>query len=174
MAERARPASEVCATIDQCRVPFAMFIYGILACPHLAALWVYHLLLVGKGETTREHLASRRFPRADRHRPYTQGNFFLDWLSVLARAKPQTYMHFRKEYEQGDQRFGPRKGRNQAPLVPEAQNGGMEMTPVLGIIHGAPYLADNRRYCGITGPSRACSGLAATDFLRKAGKRPHH
>jgi palmitoyltransferase ZDHHC9/14/18 len=46
---------------------------------------------------------------------------------VLARPKPPTYMHFKKEFEEGDQRFGARKGQGQAPLVAEAQNGGMEM-----------------------------------------------
>lgn len=116
--------------ISRCRVPFAMFIYGLVAIPYPAALWVYHLMLMGKGETTREYLASRRFPKAERHRPFTQGNFLKNWLAVLGRARPPTYLHFKKYYEEGDQRFGERRGRRQAPLVPEAQNGGMEMRPV--------------------------------------------
>jgi palmitoyltransferase ZDHHC9/14/18 len=115
------------SAINSCRVPFAMFIYGLLAMPYPAALSVYHLGLVSKGETTREYLASRRFPKAERHRPFTQGSFIKNWISVLVRPKPPTYLHFKKEFEEGDQRFGARRGQGQAPLAAEAQNGGMEM-----------------------------------------------
>ncbi|OCT50223.1 Palmitoyltransferase erf2 [Cladophialophora carrionii] len=118
--------------IDRNRVPFAMFIYGLLGFAYPFALWVYHLLLVGKGETTREYLASRRFPKAERHRPFTQGNFIKNWITVLARPKPPTYLHFKKKYEEGDQRFGARKGDRQAKLTAEAKNGEMEMKPVQG------------------------------------------
>ena len=111
-----------------------MFIYGLLALPYPASLTFYHLTLMAQGETTREYLASRRFPKAERHRPFTQGNFLRNWMAVLARPKPPTYLHFKKEFEEGDQRFGPRRGQRQAPLVSEAQNGngngngnGMEM-----------------------------------------------
>ncbi|KAK4946356.1 Eukaryotic peptide chain release factor GTP-binding subunit [Elasticomyces elasticus] len=118
--------------INRNRVPFAMFIYGLLASGYPCALWIYHLLLVGKGETTREYLASRRFPKAERHRPFTQGNLFKNWIAVLARPKPPTYLHFKKRYEEGDQRFGTRRGQRQAKLNGETQNGGMEMKPVQG------------------------------------------
>ncbi|KAK7888511.1 Eukaryotic peptide chain release factor GTP-binding subunit [Exophiala xenobiotica] len=118
--------------IDRNRVPFAMFIYGLLGFLYPLSLWIYHLLLTAKGETTREYLASRRFPRAERHRPFTQGNFVKNWISVLARPKPPTYVHFKKQYEEGDQRFGTRRGQRQAKLNGEAQNGGMEMKPVQG------------------------------------------
>jgi palmitoyltransferase ZDHHC9/14/18 len=91
---------------------------------------VYHLMLMAKGETTRESLASRRFPKSERHRPFTQGNFLKNWLAVLGRPRPPTYLHFKKSYEEGDQRFGDRRGQRQAPLVPDAQNGGMEMKSV--------------------------------------------
>lgn len=116
--------------IGDCRVPFAMFLYGLLAFPYPGALLVYHLMLVGKGETTREYLASRRFPKAERHRPFTQGNFLKNWIAVLGRPRPPTYLHFKKDYEEGDQRFGERRGGRQAPLAAEAQNGGMEMHTV--------------------------------------------
>ncbi|EXJ92610.1 hypothetical protein A1O3_01162 [Capronia epimyces CBS 606.96] len=118
--------------VDKNRVPFAMFIYGLLAFPYPFALWMYHLLLIGKGETTREYLASRRFPKGERHRPFTQGNFIKNWIAVLARPKPPTYLHFKKRYEAGDQRFGTRRGRRQATLTAEAQKGGLEMKPVQG------------------------------------------
>ncbi|EXJ68414.1 uncharacterized protein A1O5_08206 [Cladophialophora psammophila CBS 110553] len=120
------------AAIDHNRVPFAMFIYGLLGFAYPFALWMYHLLLVGKGETTREYLASRRFPKAERHRPFTQGNLIKNWISVLARPKPPTYLHFKKQYEEGDQRFGARRGDRQTKLGNQAQNGEMEMKPVQG------------------------------------------
>jgi len=120
------------SAINACRVPMAMFIYGILSFPYPGSLWVYHLLLTGKGETTREYLASRRFPKQERHRPFTQGNIIKNWIAVLGRPRPSTYLHFKKAYEEGDQRFGDRKGQRQAHLKQEAQNGGLEMTPVQG------------------------------------------
>lgn len=116
--------------IDANRVPFAMFIYGILGAGYPFALLWYHLFLTAMGETTREYLNSRRFPKRDRHLPFTQGNFIKNWIAVLARPKPPTYLHFKQQYEEGDRRFGQRRGRRQAPLVAEAQNGGMEMTHV--------------------------------------------
>jgi palmitoyltransferase ZDHHC9/14/18 len=119
------------AAIGKCRVPFAMFIYGLLAFPYPAALWVYHLMLVGKGETTREYLASRRFPKAERHRPFTQGNVFKNWIAVLSRPRPPTYLHFKKDYEQGDQRLGARRTKQPSPSVGES-NGGMEMKKIAG------------------------------------------
>ncbi|EXJ91142.1 hypothetical protein A1O1_04251 [Capronia coronata CBS 617.96] len=118
--------------IDKNRVPFAMFIYGLLAFPYPFALWIYHLLLAGKGETTREYLASRRFPKAERHRPFSQGNFIKNWIAVLARPKTPIYLHFKKKYEEGDQRFGTTRGRRPDHLTSEAQNGGLEMKPVQG------------------------------------------
>jgi palmitoyltransferase ZDHHC9/14/18 len=120
------------AAINQRRTPFAMFIYGLLVTPYPVSLWGYHLFLMGRGETTREYLSSHKFVKTDRHRPFTQGNIFKNWITVLARPRPPTYLHFKEKYEDGDQRFGPRRGRRQAPLVEEAKGGGMEMTPVTG------------------------------------------
>lgn len=108
------------------RVPLAMLIYGLLAAGYPIALWGYHLYLTGRGETTREHLASRRFPKEERHRPFNLGHIIENWTAVFARPKPPTYLHFKQPYEEGDQRFGLRKGNRQAPLTDEAQ-GGMEM-----------------------------------------------
>lgn len=107
-----------------------MFLYGLLVTPYPASLWGYHLFLMGRGETTREYLNSHKFVKADRHRPFTQGNIFKNWIAVLGRPRPPTYLHFKKNYEEGDQRFGARHGRRQAPLVEEALGGDMEMTPV--------------------------------------------
>ncbi|KAG2421457.1 hypothetical protein HFD88_005432 [Aspergillus terreus] len=93
------------AAIDHWRVPFAMVIYGAVAAPYPASLWAYHLFLVGRGETTREYLNSHKFAKADRHRPFTQGNIFRNWISVLMRPRPPTYMQFKAPYHEGDQRL---------------------------------------------------------------------
>lgn len=117
-------------SIDRCRVPFAMFLYGLVATPFPACLWVYHLFLVGRGETTREYLNSQKFGKKDRHRPFAQKRFFQNWIVVLFRPRSPTYLRFRQKYEEGDQRFGPRRGKKQAPLVADQQGGGMELRDV--------------------------------------------
>ncbi|OCK75105.1 zf-DHHC-domain-containing protein [Lepidopterella palustris CBS 459.81] len=116
--------------IDKWRVPFAMFIYGIIVTPYPMSLWGYHLFLMARGETTREYLNSHKFLPKDRHRPFTQGSFWRNWIAVLLRPRPPTYLHFKMEYEEGDQRFGVRRGKRTAPLVPEQQGGGVEMQDV--------------------------------------------
>lgn len=116
-------------SIDRWRAPFAMVIYGALAFPYPATLWAYHLFLMGRGETTREHLNSRKFKKADRHRPFTQGNILRNWIVVLCRPRPPTYMQFKKPYQQGDQRFATQKRKFLANKDLEAQ-AGLEMQPV--------------------------------------------
>ncbi|KAI9885378.1 MAG: hypothetical protein M1823_002805 [Watsoniomyces obsoletus] len=113
------------------RVPVAMAVYAILATPYPAALWLYHSLLLARGETTREYLNSHKFPKNERHRPYTHGNMLKNWAAVLGRPRPPTYLRFKDRYEEGDQRFGPRRGKRQAPLSAEQQGGGMEMAHVV-------------------------------------------
>ncbi|XHG09294.1 Eukaryotic peptide chain release factor GTP-binding subunit [Aspergillus wentii] len=108
--------------IDKWRVPWAMVIYGALAAPYPASLWAYHLFLVGRGETTREYLNSHKFVKADRHRPFTQGNAVRNWLSVLMRPRPPTYMQFKQPYQEGDQRLSTLK-RKDRPRDIEAQTG---------------------------------------------------
>lgn len=132
LAYRAQLGISFSSAISRWRTPFAMFIYGLLVTPYPASLWGYHLFLMGRGETTREYLNSHKFIKADRHRPFTQGKIFKNWIAVLARPRPPTYLHFKQKYEEGDQRFGVRRGGRQAPLVEEAKGGGMEMTPVTG------------------------------------------
>lgn len=121
------------ASINHFRVPFAMFIYGIIAFPYPAALMVYHLFLMGRGETTREYLNSHKFIKSERHRPFTQGNIIENWIVVLCRPRPPTYLNFKLKHEEGDQRFGERRGKRTAPLTKESQgNAGaaMEMQDV--------------------------------------------
>ena len=132
VAYHSQQGISVAAAINHFRVPFALVIYGILGIPYPASLWFYHLYLTGKGETTREYLNSHKFQKADRHLPFTQGSYFKNWIATLARPRPPTYLHFKRKYEEGDQRFGSRKGRRQARLVEEAQGGGMEMKPMEG------------------------------------------
>lgn len=115
--------------IRQCGsgVPFAMFIIGILAFAYPASLWIYHIYLTARGSSTREFINERRFLKKDRHRPFDQGSWWKNMVSVIVRARPPTYLHFRAKYEEGDPRFGPRRGKRTAPLVPQAQGGGVEM-----------------------------------------------
>lgn len=121
------------ASINHFPVPFAMVIYGVLATPYPAALMIYHLFLMGRGETTREYLNSHKFLKKDRHRPFTQGNIIKNWLVVLCRPRPPTYLRFKRKYEDGDQRFGERRGKQTAPPTKEGQGGAgvaMEMKAV--------------------------------------------
>lgn len=113
--------------ISKQRLAMAMFIYGLLATPYPMALWAYHLMLMARGETTREFLQSHKFRKQDRHRPFTQGNIFKNWIVVLLRPRPPAYLHFKRKYEEGDQRFGDRKGKRTTALAPEQQGGGLEM-----------------------------------------------
>jgi palmitoyltransferase ZDHHC9/14/18 len=127
------------ASIDHFRVPFAMVIYAALATPYPAALMGYHLFLMGRGETTREYLNSHKFLKKDRHRPFTQGNIIRNWIVVLCRPRPPTYLNFKRKYEDGDQRFGERKAKRTAPLTKDAQDGAgvaMEMEAVTSADRG--------------------------------------
>lgn len=119
-------------SISRCRVPFAMFLYGLLATPYPACLWGYHLILMGRGETTREYINNQKFLKRDRHQPFSQGSIWKNWLVVILRPKPPAYLHFKEKYEEGDQRFGPRRGKRTAPLVQEQQGGAMELQKVGG------------------------------------------
>ncbi|OJJ00630.1 hypothetical protein ASPVEDRAFT_51776 [Aspergillus versicolor CBS 583.65] len=118
---RSRESISFGDTIDKWRVPFAMVIYGALAAPYPASLWAYHLFLVGRGETTREYLNSHKFAKADRHRPFTQGNMIRNWMAVFGRARPPTYMQFKEHYQEGDQRLSTMK-RKFLPRNTEPQN----------------------------------------------------
>jgi palmitoyltransferase ZDHHC9/14/18 len=90
------------------------------------------LFLVGRGETTREYLNSHKFMKKDRHRPFTRGSLLKNWAAVLLRPRPPTYLHFKRAYEEGDQRFGLRNNKRTAPLAVEQQGGGLEMQDVRG------------------------------------------
>ncbi|KAI9893050.1 MAG: Eukaryotic peptide chain release factor GTP-binding subunit [Vezdaea aestivalis] len=116
--------------IDNWRVPFAMVIFGIVALPYPLSLLGYHLFLMGRGETTREYLNSHKFLKKDRHRPFTTGNFLRNWMIVLCRPRPPTYLHFKQEFIEGDQRFGSIRGKRTAPLSKEQRGGGMELDTV--------------------------------------------
>jgi palmitoyltransferase ZDHHC9/14/18 len=96
-------------SIDHFRVPFAMFIYGILGCSYPAALMGYHFFLMARGETTREYLTSHKFIKQERYRPFTQGSIFKNWFVVLCRPRPPTYYRFKQDYLSGDQRLGMRR-----------------------------------------------------------------
>ena len=118
--------------IKEDRVAFALFLYGLVVGPYPLCLLGYHLFLMARGETTREYLASHNFLRKDRHRPFDQGNWLRNWRIVLLRERAPTYLRFKDKYMEGDPRFGPRRGKRAAPLVPEQQGGGMEMQKLPG------------------------------------------
>ncbi|KAF1913568.1 palmitoyltransferase erf2 [Ampelomyces quisqualis] len=127
---RSRNGASLGQAINKWRVPFAMSIYGLISWAYPFSLWMYHLFLVARGETTREYLNSHKFMKQDRHRPFTRGSAFKNWVAVLQRPRPPTYLHFKKPFEEGDQRFGERKGKRTAPLTAEQQGGGVEMQDV--------------------------------------------
>jgi len=111
--------------VDHFRVPFAMCIYAALATPYPFALMAYHLFLMGRGETTREYLNSHKFIKSERHRAFTQGNALMNWIVVLCRPRPPTYLSFKRKYEEGDQRFGEKRGKGPEVLTKDAQDGGL-------------------------------------------------
>lgn len=116
------------AAISKWRVPWAMVIYGIVAVPYPTSLMAYHMFLMGRGETTREYLNSHKFNKADRHRPFTQGNVLKNWITVLGRPRPPTYLQFKKPYEEGDQRFAMQKRKYL--IRDEESQAGIEMQHV--------------------------------------------
>jgi palmitoyltransferase ZDHHC9/14/18 len=117
------------AAINHWKVPFAMVIYAIFAIPYPLALVVYHLMLMGRAETTREYLAGKKFLKKDRHRPFDTGNAIINIIKVLCRPRPQGYVQFKRPYVNGDQRLGERRvGRIPKSSKPGAE--GVEMTDV--------------------------------------------
>lgn len=88
------------------RVAFALLLYAALAFAYPASLWGYHIFLIARGETTREYLNTMKFAPKDRHRPFSQNSWARNWLAVLLRPRPPTYMQFRHRYREGDLRLG--------------------------------------------------------------------
>lgn len=78
--------------IQRWRVVFAMVVYGALASPYPLALFGYHVFLMGRGETTREYLHGHKFVRSERHRPFSQQNVLKNFIVVLCRPKPPTWV----------------------------------------------------------------------------------
>jgi palmitoyltransferase ZDHHC9/14/18 len=117
-------------SISKNRVPFAMVIYGFLISLYPIALWGYHMFLIGRGETTREYLQSHKFARTDRHRPYNQGSAIHNWIAVLVRPRPPTYLRFKSSLEAGDRRFGSVKKNGFWKRDEKSSGNGVEMTRV--------------------------------------------
>lgn len=131
--------------INVWRVPFAMFIYGIIIIPYPASLWVYHLFLMGRGETTREYLNSHKFQKQDRHRPFSQYSILKNWATVIVRPRPPTYMQFKSYYEPGDRRLGDKRGAEKVKAQQQQKkqqttvekNDGLEMKQMNGSSQGS-------------------------------------
>lgn len=119
------------SSINVNRVPFAMFLYGLIAFCYPTALWGYHTFLVGRGQTTREYLQSQKFQKKDRHRPFNQATILKNWFSVLARPRPSSYMRFKDLYEAGDQRLSETKIPRSRPLQ-KRRKASMEMQSFAG------------------------------------------
>ncbi|KAL8366909.1 hypothetical protein RB595_003226 [Gaeumannomyces hyphopodioides] len=112
--------------IDHFRVPFALVIYGFIGFLYPAALMLYHVFLMARGETTREFLNSHKFMKKDRYRAFTQGSWIRNWIVVLCRPRPPTYYRFKEKRVEGDQRLAARK---RSEMVAESKEG-MEMQNV--------------------------------------------
>ena len=132
---RSRERTTFGGAADRLRVPMALVVYAVLATPYTCALLAYHSLLIAKGETTREYLNSHKFPKRERHRPFRQPSLLQNVAVVLGRPRPPTYLRFKDRYEDGDQRFGPRRtttitASRPPPSDEERRAGGMEMAHV--------------------------------------------
>ncbi|KAI9700888.1 MAG: Eukaryotic peptide chain release factor GTP-binding subunit [Bogoriella megaspora] len=120
-------------SINRWRVPFAMAIYAVIVTSYPAALVGYHLMLMTRSETTREYLNGLKFMKKDRHRPFNQGSFWKNILVVLLRQRPPAYLHFKRKYEEGDQRFGETRGKRTTELAEmQKGGGGLEMQSLGG------------------------------------------
>lgn len=97
--------SQAVGANDHNRAVLALLIYSCVAIPYPAALMGYHIFLMSRGETTRELLNSRKFPKADRHRPFNLGSWWKNILAVLCRPRPPSYVETKKAYRKGDVRF---------------------------------------------------------------------
>lgn len=128
--------------VDHLKAPFAMVVYGVLATSYPACLWVYHLFLTGKGETTREFLNSQKFLKKDRHHPFTNGSLVKNWLAALLRPRPPTYLQFKRSHEEGDQRFESQRGVSRSGKISELQ--GLPITAKQGIEMGSVGAVGNR------------------------------
>ncbi|EPS36814.1 hypothetical protein H072_9656 [Dactylellina haptotyla CBS 200.50] len=87
------------------RVPFAMVIYAALAALYPIALVGYHVFLMWRGESTREYLNNHKFVPSERHRPFTRSHPLANFIAVLCRPRPPTYVQFKNKHIVGDQRF---------------------------------------------------------------------
>lgn len=88
------------------RMAFAAFVYAVLAMPYPGSLFVYHVFLMSRGETTREYLNTHKFAVKDRHRPYAMPSFWKNLSVALSRPRGPSYMEFKRRYVEGDVRLG--------------------------------------------------------------------
>lgn len=88
------------------RMAFAAFIYAVLAMPYPGSLFVYHVFLMSRGETTREYLNTHKFAVKDRHRPYAMPTIWQNLSVALSRPRGPSYLEFKRQYVEGDVRLG--------------------------------------------------------------------
>ncbi|KAI5284488.1 Eukaryotic peptide chain release factor GTP-binding subunit [Ascosphaera aggregata] len=94
---------------DRKRVPFALVLYAVVIGMYPVTLTSYHIFLMARGETTKEHLNATRLAKSERHRPYSQNSAWRNIITVICRPKPPTYMRFKAEYVEGDQRLASKR-----------------------------------------------------------------
>lgn len=118
-------------SINHFRGAFALVIIGGLALCYPAALTVWHIFLVSRGESTREYMNSHKFPKSERYRPFSQGSILKNLLAMLGRPRPPTYYNFKTHYKAGDQRLGYRRAHRT-----HAASQSMELNAVKGGTEG--------------------------------------
>ncbi|KAF3907870.1 hypothetical protein ABW20_dc0109166 [Dactylellina cionopaga] len=107
------------------RVPFAMVIYAAIGAMYPIALVGYHVFLLYRGESTREYLNNHKFVPSERHRPFTRGHPIANFVAVLCRPRPPTYVQFKNKHIVGDQRFDAKeKLKTRSPII--------DQTPPIG------------------------------------------
>ncbi|KAI9812251.1 MAG: Eukaryotic peptide chain release factor GTP-binding subunit [Phylliscum demangeonii] len=180
---RARHHLSFHQAVDRARVPFTMLLYAVLATPYPAALLLYHLFLLTRGETTREYLNSHKFPARDRHRPFAHARFWTNALVALARPRPPTYLRFKAGHEPGDQRFAPSPRRPAVPIPPPdahpaAAAAAIEMADVQRVSRrplaaAAPFSqVDSYKEINLSGTARRQISLLPDERGTVSGQRP--
>ena len=124
--------------VNEWRVPFALFIYSILVFVYPASLFGYHLFLMARGESTREYLNSHKFLKKDRHRPFSQQSFLKNWITIVCRPRPPTYMQFKGRHTAGDQSLAEKKREKKIKDRGE-KDGGLEMKEMPGSSNGPGF-----------------------------------
>lgn len=75
---------------------------------------------MSRGQSTREYLNANHFKKTERHRPFDRKSWVKNWFAVLFRPRAPTFLQFKKQYEEGDQRLAAEKA-DKTPVNAMAQ-----------------------------------------------------